>query len=150
MIQLLFTRKRTLSSFVIRAFCGSRWSHVALIDGEHVIEATGRHGVRRVRLDKALHGTSHHEIVDFLHSEGREVILAARSQVGKPYDFAAIFGLWLRSGWQETDKWFCSELVAWCLDQGGHPIFRARDLPRVTQQHLWMLATPADKGAPKG
>lgn len=140
MIQLLFTRKRTVSSFVIRAFCGSLWSHVALVDGEHVIEAVGLHGVRRVPWAEALRGTSHHTLVDFIEADPVPVLRAAKAQVGKPYDFKAIFGLWLRSGWDETDAWFCSELVAWALEQGGHRLFRTKDIPRVTQQHLWMLA----------
>lgn len=140
MIQLLFTRKRTLASFAIRAFCGSRWSHVALVDGDHVIEATGLHGVRRVPLTTAMRGVSHHELVNLIDADPGPVIAAAKTQLGKPYDFLAIVGLWLRSGWDETDSWFCSELVAWALEQGGHPRFRARDISRVTQQHLWMLS----------
>lgn len=142
MIRLLFTRKHTIGSFAIRAFCGSRWSHVALLDGEYVIEAIGSQGVRRVSFDEALIGSSHHQIVDFVDADPLPVIQAALTQLGKPYDFAAIFGIWLRSGWNKTDSWFCSELVAWSMEQGGHPMFRTKDIPRVTQQHLWMLATP--------
>ena len=55
-------------------------------------------------------------------------------------DVTAIVGLGLHRDWQEDDRWFCSELVAWAFEKAGEPLFRAEVLRRVTPQHLWMLA----------
>lgn len=54
----------------------------------------------------------------------------------KPYDLSAIACFALHRDWQEQDSWFCSELVAGCLEQGGTKLFK--DAYRVTPQHLWM------------
>jgi len=69
-----------------------------------------------------------------------EIIKAARSQVGKPYDIGAIFGFVARRNWEKTDKWFCSELVAWAFSQANEPLFRPGTFSRVTPQHIWMIS----------
>ena len=71
------------------------------------------------------------------------VIKAALTQLDKPYDFTALFGLLMHRDWQEEDSWFCSELVAWAFAQGGSPLFKPDAIKRVTPQHLWMLAPAA-------
>ena len=111
-MRVLFCTSKLPGAVLIRAVTWSQWSHVALA----------------------------HVIVD-LPCDFREfVIEAARSQVGKPYDPTALFGLLMHRDWQEEDRWFCSELVAWAFAQGGSPLFRAEALHRVTPQLLWMLA----------
>ena len=68
---------------------------------------------------------------------------ALRSQIGKPYDYAAIIGFVFRRDWQADNRWFCSELPAWAAEQAGCPIFRAEAMHRVTPENWWMLG---DKG----
>lgn len=51
-----------------------------------------------------------------------------------------LLGLLMHRDWQEEDRWFCSELVAWAFTQGGSPLFRREAMHRITPQHLWMLA----------
>ncbi|MDG9783723.1 YiiX/YebB-like N1pC/P60 family cysteine hydrolase [Metapseudomonas otitidis] len=139
-VQLLFTRRRHPFSGIIRAATWSSWSHVALVDGSHVIEAVALQGVREVPRPLAVQNASAHCVVDLPARNPGAIIDAARSQVGKPYDWSAIAGLGLRRDWQEDDAWFCSELVAWAAAQAGEPWFRQEALRRVTPQHLWMLA----------
>ena len=83
---------------------------------------------------------SAHCIVEMACQDDAAVLAAVRSQVGKPYDLTALFGLLTHRDWQEPDAWFCSELVAWAFSQGGSPLFRPEALHRVTPQHLWMIA----------
>jgi uncharacterized protein YycO len=138
-MRLLFCTSRLPAAALIRAVTWSDWSHVALVDGEVVIEATLA-GVRVSSLWEVIAAHSAHAIVDLPCQSPVEIIAAARSQVGKPYDLTALIGLLMHRDWQEEDSWFCSELVAWAFAQGGSPLFRAEVMRRVTPQHLWMLA----------
>ncbi|MCW3482121.1 YiiX/YebB-like N1pC/P60 family cysteine hydrolase [Neisseriaceae bacterium JH1-16] len=137
---LLFTTTRLPLSWLIRAGTWSTWSHVALIDGDSVIEAAAGHGVRRQGLAETLRRASHHAFVALPVTNGHAVVDAAASQLGKRYDYSALAGLGLHRDWQSDDAWFCSELVAWSFQQAGSPLFRPDCLRRVTPQHLWMLS----------
>lgn len=102
--------------FIIRTFTKSKWSHVAfLLDDNTVIEATYPL-VWRVPLAEMLSNYDKFELIDIpcVYRKAKE---AGLSQLGKRYDIA---GLALHRDWQEQDSWFCSELVAWCLEQGGN------------------------------
>lgn len=138
-MRVLFCRSKLPGSVLIRAVTWSDWSHVAIIDGEEAIEATWPK-VRAVPLAEVIATHSSHIMVDLPCRDPAAVIAAARSQIGKPYDLTALFGLALRRDWQEPDSWFCSELVAWSFDKGGSPLFRPDALHRITPQHIWMLA----------
>lgn len=138
-MRVLFCTSKLPGAVLIRAVTWSQWSHVALVDGDEVIEATWP-TVRVAPLAEVIAAHSAHVIVDLPCHSPDEVIKAARSQVGKPYDLTALFGLLMHRDWQEEDRWFCSELVAWAFSQGGSPLFRADALHRITPQLLWMLA----------
>ena len=138
-LQLLFTTTRWPASWLIRTGTWSAWSHVALVDGDQVIESVMGHGVRRVPLYSAIRRASRHALVSLSARNPALIIAAAGEQLGKPYDYSAILGLGLHRDWQEDDAWFCSELVAWAFQQAGEPLFRAECLRRVTPQHLYML-----------
>jgi uncharacterized protein YycO len=138
-VQLLFSTTRKPFSALIRAATWSRWSHVAMVAGPHVIEATAQEGVRQVSLAYAISQASDYQLVEIPASAPQTIIDAARSQVGKPYDWTAILGLGLRRDWQEDDSWFCSELIAWAAAAAGETWFRCDALYRVTPQHLWVL-----------
>lgn len=142
-VSLLFSTSRHPMSAVIRACTWSSWSHVALVDGDDVIEATAPAGVRRFPVVRAIDHAKRGQIIDLPCRNPDAVLTAAASQIGKPYDYTAVLGLGLRRDWQEDDAWFCSELVAWAFAQAGEPLFRADVLRRVTPEHLWMLAPAA-------
>ena len=139
-ISLLFSTSHHPMSSVIRACTWSSWSHVAIIDGDEVIEAMAPNGVRRFPVVQAIDHAKRAAIVELPCMDHQAVIDAAKSQLGKPYDYTAIVGLGLHRDWQEDDAWFCSELVAWSFAQAGESLFRAEVLRRITPQHLWMLA----------
>lgn len=139
-VSLLFSTSGHPMSAAIRLSTWSDWSHVAIIDGDEVIETTAPAGVRRFPVVQAINHAKRGAIVELPCRDPQAVIAAAVSQLGKPYDYTAILGLGLRRDWQEEDAWFCSELVAWAFQHAGEPLFRADVLRRVTPQHLWMLA----------
>ena len=138
-MRVLFCTSKLPGAALIRAVTWSDWSHVAIVDGEEVIEATWP-AVRVAPLAEIIAKHSCYIVVDVPCADSAAVIAAARSQVGKPYDLTALFGLLAHRDWQEADRWFCSELVAWAFQQGGSPLFRPEALHRVTPQHLWMIA----------
>lgn len=58
------------------------------------------------------------------------------SQIGKKYDWNGVLGLWIKRNWQDTDNWFCSELVAWAFKEAGKPLLRTEHLERITPRDL--------------
>ncbi len=137
--RLLFSTSRHPFSAVIRAVTWSCWSHVALVDGDTVIEATAAHGVRRTLLMDALSHARDFAFADIACADPAAAIAAAASQIGKPYDYSALLGLYLHRDWQQDDAWFCSELVAWAFEKTQQPLLRSEVVRRVSPQHLWML-----------
>ena len=73
-------------------------------------------------------------------------IAAARSQIGKPYDWTGLFGFLSGRDWQKVNRWFCSELATWAIAQGGTRLFRLEAQSRVTPGDLWMISERIDVG----
>ena len=146
-VRVMFSTTRWPLSAAIRAFTWSRWSHVALVDGDTVIEATAAHGVRRAPRAEAICRAADYAFVELPATDPAAVIAAAAGEIGKPYDFTALVGLALRRDWQDCDAWFCSELIAWAFEATGQPLLRAEVVRRVTPQHLWMLLPAPDAEA---
>ena len=138
-IQLLFSSSGSPMGTLIRAATWSRWSHVALVANRTAIEAAPFCGVREVKLEEAITRAKDTTLVELPVHNPQLIIEAARSQLGKPYDWTAILGLGLHRDWQEQDAWFCSELIAWSAAEAGESWYRCKSLRRVTPQHLWML-----------
>lgn len=138
-VTLLFVSHRGFIPWAIRFFTGQRWSHVAIMDNAArlCIEAHPIDGVRVVIPQTVLDGALDYAYVHVPCARACDVLQAAYSQVGKPYDFAAIFGFLFHRDWQEDDRWFCFELAAWCFAKGGSPIIRADAVHRVTG---WLYA----------
>lgn len=140
-VRVLFSRRHAPSAVLLRAFAWSAWSHVSLDSGEGtVIEAVGFEGVREIPIAQACAAASRFEWVRLPCADPAAAVAAARGQLGKPYDWLGIAAIGLRRDWREESKWFCSELVAWAIEQGGTPLFRDVRVGRVTQEHLYMLA----------
>lgn len=146
-VRVLFTRRRHPGSLAIRTFTWSAWSHVDLLDVSSgqplLIGAVAPSGVVIEPLAYRLQKASRAALVEFKVGRAAAVLEAARSQIGKPYDWTGVAGLVTRSrDWQGEEDWFCSELVAWAIAQGGLPLFRKPMVGRITPQHLWMLDNP--------
>jgi uncharacterized protein YycO len=138
-MKLLFCTNDLPAAVAIRVFTWSDWSHVAIIDGDFLVEAVWPK-VRVSKLEEAKNKYKSWVIAEVKTRNDAEIIKAVRSQVGKPYDIGAIFGFVARRNWEKTDKWFCSELVAWAFSQANEPLFRPGTFSRVTPQHIWMIS----------
>ena len=124
-IDVLCTRRHAIGSLAIRAWHRAAVSHVALVDRDRgeVIEAVMFHGVRTRPLEDAIAAASYHAIRTITVPRPADAIAAARSQIGKRYDWRANLGVGLRTDWQDADAWNCIELAAWAIGQGGRRLF---------------------------
>lgn len=133
-VRVIFTRRRHPGSLLLRVALWSSWSHCAIVDGDQVIEAAATGGVRVRPLADLVAESSRTQLLEIPTRDPASVIAAARSQVGKPYDWLGVVGIGFRRRWQDADRWFCSELIAWAFQAAGSPIFRV---------HAWRI-TPRD------
>lgn len=139
-MKLLLSTETGVIHWAIRTASFSQWSHVAVINGDSVIEASLTEGVREIPLQQAIQTANKHAIISIPLTDEAAFIWLVRSQIGKPYDLTAIFGQLVHRNWQTEDRWFCSELPAWAAQVSGCPIFRTEAMHRVTPEHWWMLA----------
>ncbi len=141
-IKLIFCTTDGPVSWAIRAETNSQWSHVGFVDGDIVVESISKQGVHEEPLASRQAASSKWQLVELECADPEAVLAAARTQLGKPYDYSAVLDIAIRDrdDWQDERSWFCSELVAWALDKGGSPKFRRSGVGRITPDHVWMLA----------
>lgn len=144
MITLQFSTTRHISSKAIQFFTWSWASHVDFVlPNGKLFGALATQDGGGVRLHDAENYT---RIERFQVDAPESIIDIAMTQAGKPYDWAGIFGLVLRErNWEDDDKWFCSELVAWSFKQGGFPLLN-ETTSRITPRDL--LISPLLKPIP--
>jgi hypothetical protein len=143
-IELLFSRRIHPGSALIRTLTWSAWSHVDVLVNpngyDKLYGATALEGVQYGNTDDRIQKASRYAFatVDVELDVPRlmTAYLFLGKQVGKPYDWSAVFGIGLHRDWAEDDKWFCSELVAAALLAIDIEIVHKK-LGRVTPQDLW-------------
>lgn len=135
-MNVYFCRSKGLASWIIRTFTMSRWNHGAIeIDGV-VWQATASKGVHVVDLETLAH--HYHDIecvpVEVPNKQAAKDFL--RAQLGKPYDWGAVLGMFFRADWHDSESWYCFELIAGALEKGE----RVMKLPqhRVHARDLWV------------
>lgn len=137
-VKILFCTSGKIGARLIRGVTWSFWSHVAIVDGDHVIEAVWP-CVRRAPLADVIAAHPDFVVVDIPCPDDAAGIAWARSQIGAPYDLSGMVGLGINRDWQDDSKWWCSELTAAALRVAGRKLFRDDAMHRITPQHLWML-----------
>lgn len=137
-MKIVFARRPTLGSWLIRIGTWSQWSHCAVIDGDTVIDATWPHGVRRTLLADWVIRYADNEVanIQLPHEDAATGFLVR--QIGRRYDWTALVGFFFRRGWKDEDRWFCSELVEAAVMAGGLRRFREQ-LTRITPRDVWMV-----------
>lgn len=139
-VYLIFSRSNLPASLAISAYTQCRWSHVGIYDvkTQTVIESTfTHHGVNETSINRFMSRAKDTKIIGVPVRSSRAVLAAARSQIGKPYDYTAIIGIVLQDrNWAEDDMWFCFELAAWALSKGGSPYFKPHEVRFITGRTL--------------
>lgn len=138
-MQAIYCRRRNVGSWLLRVFTWSSWSHCGVLtrDGT-VIEAAAFHGVIERPLSEFLADKSAYSGKDIALPDDVAAIAFARSQLGKPYDWAGVIGIGLHRDWEDDSAWFCDELVEAACVAGGRRRF-VHDAWRVTPQQSWMV-----------
>lgn len=127
---LRFSTDKDFISTGIKLFTQSKFSHVDVYLGNNeFLSALPKKGV-------CIHnepvGYEEYYSLDINGSLSNKFLL---DQLGKPYDWTAIWGFLLhKRNWQEDDKWFCSELIAAAINL-EQPIY-SKALHRITPKDL--------------
>lgn len=139
-ITLQFSSARQISSWAIRTFTWSDFSHVDVWMGEkNLFGATPEHGVNSWD-GKCLENKKLFQVkLPDVPAKNR-IMRLIFSQRGKPYDFPAVFGFGFRRDWQNENSWLCSELITWAFQEAGYPLIRTDKPWRITPRDL-LLST---------
>jgi uncharacterized protein YycO len=140
-LEVVYARNRSLLSVLIRnADRWGRWSHCGVLTPQGtVIEARFRQGVVETHIDDFLRRYSRVEVVrvDCLRPARAQAFAA--QQLGKPYDWRALFGNLLRATWERVDAWQCTELVEAALVKAGRRRFRGNTGWRISPNQSYMV-----------
>ena len=115
----------SVADSVIRVYTRSQWSHVGVVlrDGSYIDAWPSGVGFEKFQVQLSLAAQHINIDVPLPDEHAAENFLSA--QIGKPYDYTAVFGFPFRK-WNDDRKWYCSELVAAALQAGGMTIPDAR------------------------
>jgi uncharacterized protein YycO len=140
-MKLIYThKKRSISSFLIRIFTFSKFSHCAVdLGAGFVIDTVLKTGVRLTSVKDFDAMYPDQTVLEIDLPDKNLAHYFAMQQVGKPYDWSAIVSLATQRDWQESDKWFCSELLEAILAAGGLKRFRD-EVYKITPQQSWSRA----------
>lgn len=129
-------RKDKLSNLLAK-LGGSQWSHCAIIDrdGVTVIESIIPAGVVKTHIADFKARYTDTYIAQVPVKNSLDAYKLAKAQIGKPYDFRALFSMLGSREWEDPSAWVCSELVAHCMG-----IFRPEKISKVTVEHIWMVS----------
>lgn len=142
-LPVIFSRRVHPGSFLIRlldkGYFICPFSHVGVISpcGNFVYEATFKDGVVRTPLWEFKRRASHWETGVFPCLNRRRSYSLLEQQLGKEYDKSAIFAMAMPLAgrdWENPDKWFCSELLAYASQ-----IFEPRHIANIGVNYCYAL-----------
>jgi hypothetical protein len=136
MVLIQMHRGTSLFSRIIRWFSRAPYSHVSVwfvdltdADGGVVLEAIEGEGVRSVPAPAYREARQMGRIDLFalrhpLTADERAALWGVwHAELGAAYDWLGVFRFVTRRRHAHDAKWFCSEFVAWGLEQIGRPLF---------------------------
>jgi uncharacterized protein YycO len=137
-IKIQFVSEPDFSSPLIEFFTWSRFSHVDLVlpDGK-LLGARINGGVKIREPGYEEFDSLQQWQVECDEYQAERITVAAKSQIGTPYDWLSIVNFVVHRNWRKTNSWFCSELVAWAFEQGGLPLLNPRvEVNRITPEDI--------------
>ena len=121
-VKIAFGSNNLPFSIAIKVFSVSRWCHAAIVDDDHIIDATLLSGVRRIPFEEWVKHYPTHKVVEVIVPNSCDIEWA-REQVGKKYDSLGIIGCYFREAIEDKDRYFCSELVARYMGITNVPLY---------------------------
>ena len=137
-VKILVCSDKHFASWVIRIGTMSKWSHVGIAFGDVVFDTMLKTGVNIQSLTEFKSKHTHIEEIEIDIPDESAAYDFALAQIGKKYDWTALVGMVIQRNWQETDSWFCSELVEAIIKAGGKQRFRS-DVSRITPHQTWAI-----------
>lgn len=138
MVTLRFTRRKGFTPWLIRTYTWSEVDHVEfLLPNQKMTLGAIPDGGVQLRPYKP----QADEIIAYVHCSSeiaRKVMDYAHSQIGKPYDWSAIYGIATHRNYQESDKWICSELIAAAFERAGLPLLNGKDSNRFSPRDIYI------------
>lgn len=126
-------------SWLIRAATMGKYSHCGILDDYgRVIHATYSRGVHMVSLESFIASWPTNTCSYLVCPDEAGAQKFLEEQLGKPYDWTALFKLVFQRDWQENDQWFCSELVEAAIVAGNNQRFRD-SVHRITPHQSWSV-----------
>jgi hypothetical protein len=139
-LSLIFARGHSLGSWLLRVLGNSRWSHVAVVDGDHVIEARAWHGVVRTPMVEFLARCSAVERLDVECPNPGAGLEYARSRIGCGYAWRRLLALLLHVRLPHNDgAEYCADLAEDAIEAAGRPRIRPDRRHRLTVEHCYMV-----------
>lgn len=141
-MKVIFGSRKKIGSLLLRFFTFSRWSHVGIVYGDSVVEASILR-VRTIPLCEFKLEYPEWEMGDLPCADEAKARDYAYSRVGNLYDFGGLLAFPFRlRNWQASSRDFCSELPVCAAQVGGTEY--VRDVHRVTPELLYQLTrTPS-------
>lgn len=148
-ITLEFSTSMAWQSALIRRMCHSPFSHVDVVHEKGLFGASDPGGVMFRPNDYQVFGIRRRcAIKTPVADKFMEIIFA---EMGKPFDGEALYAFMSDKvrEWRKPDSWFCSELVAYALEEAGFFPFKLISVKnRISPADLLLLLNPwidADK-----
>lgn len=139
MIIMHFTRGTGLVPRVIQWITWSDVTHVALEVNGHVYEANHSDGVKKTTAIYWKHANKAIRSIQLNHLNDKVILKRLENEVGKKYDFANLFCYPFRCDYQHKNRWTCSELISYAIQE----LVPHQHYHRVAPRHLLSIAHAA-------
>ena len=131
-------------SSVMAFFTYGKWTHVAIVKGEHVIEATAvgkPAGVREVTLRYFIQAHPRYHLRAVPCADPDKVWAFCESQLGKKYDWLWVLSWPFRLRRGHPNRWSCSELICAAFQHAGEPLLAGDDgCHSVTPRDFYLIS----------
>lgn len=142
-VTIHFCKSENLGGRILRLFLMSKWNHVAIQVGDSVYESVSGPGVIRRPFSAFAKSWDRVSSVEVDISEVTRMLHFLNEQLGKPYDWKAIFAFPFRGSWEDRNAWFCSELVYEAVKEGEGSLPDRMPANRITPRDLWVAIPQA-------
>jgi hypothetical protein len=159
-VVIQFSTSTAWQSGIIRKICHSPFSHVDVVmDGgclgasdqgkDSPVLAGNPQGVAVRPHEYQEFGIRRRAVIRIPTADKQRFESLLRAELGKPFDGEALHAFLstrtsIGRDWRDADKWFCSELVTWALEEAGffnYDLAVSKD--RVSPADLLLILNPA-------
>lgn len=145
-MKILVISSHGIGAWLIKLFTFSKWNHTAVlfddsndIDNCSVVDVTASSGVRVMSFYRFKKIYKNIEILDTYVPDENAGKSFALSQIGKKYDWGAIFGIIFQNrNWESRNRWFCAELSETIRVESGRRVFRS-DISGILPRELYAV-----------